>query len=120
MSRPAKHTPEPWRKWGENAITDGQDEIVAETLLRKEDRLLPTNNMRGANANRIVSCVNACKGIPDPETTVPELVAALQAVTLHIDQMRQYYSADVANEVSSDAYQAIENAFATLTKLTPQ
>lgn len=27
-----------------------------------------------ANAERIAKCANACKGIPDPETVVPELV----------------------------------------------
>ena len=31
-----------------------------------------------ADAQRIVECVNACDGIEDPETTVPELVGLAQ------------------------------------------
>jgi len=37
-----------------------------------------------ANAKRIVSCVNGCKGIKDPESVVPELVAALKGL---LDQL---------------------------------
>jgi len=51
------------RIWADVALEDSHYDITAE-----------------ANARRIVSCVNACAGIADPEATVPELVEALESM----------------------------------------
>ena len=71
----AGHTPEPWhiseyangyKGW----IEDAQNELVAHAP--------PPKSLaeRYANAERIVACVNACKGI-NPEA-VPDLLAAAE------------------------------------------
>ncbi len=73
----SKWTPEPWTleqngpAWNLRSV-DRVDQFMYLLGL--------THNNPGehnANAKRIVESVNACVGIEDPETTVPELVAAL-------------------------------------------
>lgn len=105
-----KHTPTPW----DFAVADSAAYPACNILANDgEDIILKTIDATEedqANAEHAVKCVNHHD----------ELVAALDAVTLHADQMRQYYSSDVANDVSSDAYWAIENAFDLLAKLKGQ
>lgn len=67
---------------------------------------------RGANALRIVSCVNGCKGIPDPETTVPELIAALRTCYAALSDHVQYE--DDEGSLEGDAFR---EASAVLAKL---
>jgi len=67
------HTREPW--WGrrlssdevimEANIDDGEHQSVRQIATLQSDS-------RGADAERIVACVNACQGIADP-SVVPEL-----------------------------------------------
>lgn len=85
MENQFKHTPEPWDfHVADNAeiphvsicAVDGGCTIA--TLGDKGlDPDCPTE-VDVADAERIVACVNGCKGIVDPETAVPELVAALR------------------------------------------
>jgi hypothetical protein len=44
-----------------------------------------------ANAARIVACVNACKGIEDPEKVIPELVVALKDLVEQIEAHDRIY-----------------------------
>lgn len=81
----SKWTPEPW----------ALEQNGAAWNLRSLDRVDPfmyliglTHNNPGehtANAKRIVECVNGCAGIEDPETTVPELVAACNQTRAAMD-----------------------------------
>ena len=81
-----KHTPEPWEEYAGNIRTVEANEKYGDGY-RAEFRRRPIAdvvNIRGqeevnkANAQRIVSCVNACKGI-NPEV-VPELLAFAQMI----------------------------------------
>ena len=96
-----KHTPEPWsaHKGGINKI-DRSLGPVAEAVhpLATFDPLIWSFDLKRLteaeqeawwnryyeDAERAVSCVNGCKGIVDPEKTVPELVAALVAASRDI------------------------------------
>lgn len=64
-----KHTPEPWRHGGGGHIRPMGGGLLA-SAIGQGDADIP-------NAERIIACVNGCKNIHDPETTVPRLVAAL-------------------------------------------
>lgn len=64
-----QHTPEPW-----NTVSDP----IMGTLVRQEGLILAKmRKLEGidheANAERIVACVNACKGIEDPERYMGEV-----------------------------------------------
>ena len=87
------HTPEPWHlaryAHKENhsvvvVVKSGEDTDVASLFNpyphASNDQSVPMGERKFANAERIVSCVNGCKGIVDPETTVPELVAAIRDI----------------------------------------
>lgn len=60
-----KHTPEPWAHAPEGMIvslapdTQPEDAVVA--------------NIKPKDASRIVTCVNACAGMTDPEAEIAEL-----------------------------------------------
>lgn len=83
----SKHTPEPWEavepsNWYGTAILvrkERGDPIAQIPLMGWPIRVAR------ANAERIVACVNACKGI-NPEA-VPDLLAALEQLcdTIHAD-----------------------------------
>jgi hypothetical protein len=79
-----KHTPEPWEEYAGNIRTVEANEKYGDGY-RAEFRRRPIAdvvNIRGqeevnkANAQRIVACVNACRGI-NPEA-VPDLLEALE------------------------------------------
>ena len=88
-----KHTPEPWNYFEAAAgvvIPEGLSEIQAEETTLICAMPDEGNNYRGfkkrrVNAKRIVACVNGCKGIVDPETTVPELVKMLESCLEYIE-----------------------------------
>jgi hypothetical protein len=83
----SKHTPEPWRvhfynenvgygiaagpdiptQWPDKMVVEfgGTQDGDSQGVISKE------------NAERVVACVNACKGLPDPGV-VPEIVAVLR------------------------------------------
>lgn len=71
----SKHTPEPWHSDAAGFIyakVDGVgDSMVAE--VRGFGRLVH------GNRDRIVACVNACKGLADP-SVVPELLESLETL----------------------------------------
>lgn len=84
----SKHSPEPWHTNGTTsdepdsfAIYNDDSEFVA-TLMYPfaEDAEMPSDETREANAERIVACVNACKGI-NP-ACVPELVEFVKFVAM--------------------------------------
>ena len=67
-----QHTPEPWSvSYCEDScsIYAADGEIL--TCCRTFDEYNEENDLP-----RIIECVNACSGIEDPETTIPELVEA--------------------------------------------
>ena len=66
--------PEPW-EYRENGSDNGFDGYFAVPGQPRETGLIDHNHP--ANSARIVACVNGCAGIPDPETTVPKLIAAV-------------------------------------------
>ena len=74
----SKHTPTPWYHTGWNVCSRTVDPVRGTLpLVCKCEGA--SNDERVANAKRIVACVNGCKGIEDPETTVPELIALVKA-----------------------------------------
>jgi hypothetical protein len=94
-----KHTPGPWKistvrdgdgttnvyvgtDYPPGRLCDGSRSIATMTGSAytkpgefHQPQALPTNT---ANAARIVACVNACEGIADPATTIPELLRGLE------------------------------------------
>jgi hypothetical protein len=76
-----KHTPEPWKKYDATAGSHicrkdhGADNEIIAYVKVSFHPLGPATQV--ANADRIVACVNGCKGIPDPEKTIPALLAAV-------------------------------------------
>ena len=68
------HTPEPWEHC---STPDHHVRAVGRT-----STLLLLSNIIGerrvSDLKRVVACVNGCKGIQNPEKTVPKLVEALE------------------------------------------
>lgn len=127
-----KHTPEPWvLEIGEHAcfhkgnrvsivkiydppheLSLGDDEAGIETVAE----VWPTaGDSDIEDGKRIVACVNACQGIPDPETTVPELVVALKNMTASARTFRNVPQEEQAWTQFDD--DALDAAFALLSKL---
>lgn len=84
-----KHTPEPWIIHENETLeihpdtedgSDGQNIIAEIPGDAEKDR-------QRANAERIVSCVNGCKGIADPEKIVPKLRTVFAILLNHIDRV---------------------------------
>lgn len=107
-----KHTPEPWEEYAGNIRTVEANEKYGDGY-RAEFRRRPIAdvvNIRGqeevnkANAQRIVACVNACKGI-NPEA-VPELLEALEL----------FLSCKITNEQQNEAARIARAALAKATK----
>ena len=79
-----EHTQEPWRY----NLRDNDDPVIVAaaplTIYHDECegpkeagcQLVIGEMLAEADAARAVDCVNGCKGIDDPEVTVPELLAA--------------------------------------------
>ena len=69
----SKHTPEPWSLGrSANAINSADaTRAVARTLYRDSD-----GGVAEANAERIVACVNACKGLKDPVKSIRAIIEA--------------------------------------------
>jgi hypothetical protein len=75
-------------------VGDNPDAVlVADTVEPFANRPRPVEL---ANADRIVACVNACKGIPDPEETIPELVELARQVVLAYVQREGNIPHDIA------------------------
>lgn len=70
-----KHTPEPWVQNLVGNMIKANNLIIAVTGSDKT-----TFNTDVNNAARIVDCVNACKGKPNPERWIKEAEAMLQKV----------------------------------------
>jgi hypothetical protein len=72
------HTPEPWSVFaagGCSWVHTQRNPDKPERIPQRELALMKDKGEEGfANAARVVACVNGCKGIQDPETTVTELV----------------------------------------------
>lgn len=88
-----KHTPEPWK----TDYISGRTNYLVIDCDTDEDtaRVGDTRSLRHideqvANANRIVSCVNACAGIPDPEKLIPEMIRLLREGTYPKGRIDRY------------------------------
>ena len=82
------HTLEPWNvsptPLGNIRIADSGENTIALITSGAGKR------KRGANAKRIVACVNACAGIEDPAKA---LAAAVEALLMAEDRLPPMYSA---------------------------
>lgn len=84
MKKTMTHTPEPWEYddrggcvWGDDCASDFPVALAHPESSTLGSERKPTS-VEEANMKRIVACVNACKGIEDPEKTIRELVEALR------------------------------------------
>lgn len=73
-------TPGPWHQARNNAgpecighIRDSVGLVIARCAVTRPDH--------EANAARIVSCVNGCAALPDPERDVADLITVLRSLT---------------------------------------
>lgn len=64
------HTPEPWDSYDSGPADTGGDGICVGS-----GPALIADNLTDANAKRIVACVNACAGFPDPAAAIEALRA---------------------------------------------
>jgi len=69
------HSPEFWQDKGVSALTDADGNLIA--------TFAPTER-RDANRDRVLSCVNACAGLEDPEK-------ALEAARQALEMMVEFY-----------------------------
>lgn len=84
------HTPEPWVVRNVGSRSEPMMNIYAARIAGREPRhhvaIVATGDspqpMEDANAARIVSCVNALAGIPDPEAAIKAVREALELVAL--------------------------------------
>lgn len=121
-----KHTPEPWhvgQRSGHNASMiyayDGDDPMndtgicqvynlpMNTTIeeIRNPDRTIPKQAARTfakglANADRIVSCVNACAGIADPVAAIAAARDALEE-TLALSERFDLFGAEFADKLAA-------------------
>jgi hypothetical protein len=89
-----KHSIEPWHTSGDGQIYGPNPEFDPSDLVNNETILIADTSPDGAtlteqdqnNAERIVSCVNGCRGIKDPEQTVPEMATSLRAAEIRLSE----------------------------------
>ena len=79
-----QHTPEPWENPQSAEFSGFLDQYYC-IIRAQENRLWQkilgrTAEEANANAKRIVACVNACKGMTDPEKQIRELRITLDAI----------------------------------------
>lgn len=99
----SEHQPEPWVTVRDNEMQTAMWEAFGHQSLRivfadegsDVAYIPPCDGDNGnADAKRIVDCVNACKGIEDPVTTVSELVATMAELVVS-------YQAELYNEYAT-------------------
>jgi len=78
-----KHTPEPW-DWETDESTDrGHGPAIVGSsgmpYIGRMDSGDHDDDKNHANAKRIIACVNACAGFPDPTTVIELLEVAKEA-----------------------------------------
>lgn len=105
-----KWTKEPWdvHKWRICAgVESGNSTLVCDTAWNKKTREVAANK---ANAARIVACVNALAGIPDPAAFVSHVAAMERALRFYADPANME-SFDVRKPgICKIAKQALEGA----------
>lgn len=78
----SEHTPEPWELSSESpkiivvpSMFEGPElrTLIGSTCGHPNSWAYPTEEAGAANALRIISCVNACAGMEDPEREIAEL-----------------------------------------------
>jgi hypothetical protein len=79
-----KHTEEPWRVDGTELVSDIAESPLPHAVVRSDDErwtaLVEITDEEGeANAARIVTCVNGCAGIENPER-LGEALACLRQI----------------------------------------
>lgn len=105
----AAHTPGKWYLSGRNlrsriTTKDGNVRDTSIGVLDHDSRLL---GHQYADLNRIVNCVNACEGIPDPQTAIPALLEACESV---VDALNGRIHSMPALKVIDDARSALAAA----------
>lgn len=102
------HTLEPWNvsptPLGNIRIADSSENTIALITSGAGKR------KRGANAKRIVACVNACAGIEDPEATLKDVVSSIKILKVARERELAFrYNIGVAMELSilSEALQRL-------------
>lgn len=102
-----QHTPEPWR-------------VESTTVWNKDFRILQTDHcgsnkgdIKQANAKRIVTCVNACAGIANPEA-LPDIVETLRVALKDASQIPEHASSRVLNDALNELICQARDALAKL------
>lgn len=90
------HAQEPWNYIWEGPTTPSAALFSVDSI-QGELRTIILDKVHACepNVERMVKCVNGCKGIQDPETTVPALLAFIRRYHGHLeyceDQERKAY-----------------------------
>lgn len=74
-----KHTPEPWAISSTEPHEVRSHPIYGRAVAYTIVHGIP-DDVKTANAERIVSCVNACAGIEDPAAAIREAVLAMDGI----------------------------------------
>ena len=116
----SKHTPEPWALF---EVGDGRPHLCPASdsdkmsilTIAEEDGVTFACVYKDSDANRIVTCVNACAGMTDPAAEIAELkrqrdelLSALHDAAKALDDLGRFHFS--AKYWSSTAYSAIAKA----------
>lgn len=110
MSIESKHTPEPWRENSQGDTEYIYSERHGAIATIPHDGL--NRDEHKANAARIVACVNAMKGISDPEAFVRR---AIELANTCKEQAEEIYKLKTQND---NKYYLIQGLRATISYLT--
>ena len=112
----AEHTPEPWQcfeKAGDDssgAIPVGNLDLPYVGLIRYSQNPKTSLKIAEANAERIVTCVNACAGI-NPESA-PDLLAACEGLVKELTTFAAQHSDKEIDESLALAWSVASEAIA--------
>ena len=97
----SKHTPEPWALSSESQriiveapAFEGASSLrlIGSTCGHPDSWAYPTEEAGYANALRIVSCVNACAGMEDPDKEIAELRRQRDELLTELDKLANGYA----------------------------
>ena len=89
----SEHTKEPWRVMGSCAQWEMARIFSGARYIGSIGNSDETESETRANADRIVSCVNACAGMEDPELEIGEIQTKLQEALAAIENQKDFISA---------------------------
>ena len=89
----SERTKEPWRVMGPCAQWETARIFSGARYIGSIGNSDETESETRANADRIVSCVNACAGMEDPELEIGEIQTQLQEALAAIENQKDFISA---------------------------